>query len=81
MAEHLFDLGELTGPIATIKVDPRCQHITVHNENEILGAFVDLGCELHWWSSYALHLDVAGARELADALNAWADRHDNKDDQ
>lgn len=75
MAEPLFDLAELQAPTARVDVDPKCQHLVMRDENDaILGAFVDLGPELHWWSSYALHLDPAGARELAAALVAWADR-------
>lgn len=74
--EALFDLDALKAPIAEVTVDARCGHIGLNAEPDHHGAFVNLGSELHWWSYSALHLDPAGARQLADALNAWADRHD-----
>lgn len=78
MSEHLFDLDELNAPLATVSVDPRRQHISLITDEAWAGAFVDLGCELHWWSQMALHLDAVGARQLGEALIVWADRHEGR---
>lgn len=75
VSDALFDLSELQAPLATVNVDPKCQHIVLATDDHpAAGAYVDLGPELHWWSSFALHLDPTGARELGHALIAWADR-------
>lgn len=72
----LFDL-----PPAFVKVDPVRHHITMAANpfGQCDGAFVDLGCELHWWSQTALHLDAAGARKLGLALVAWAERAERRE--
>lgn len=67
----LFDL-----PPAFVKRDEARGHITLAANpfGRCDGAFVDLGCELRWWSNTALHLDAVGARRLGEYLTAWADK-------
>lgn len=71
----LFDL-----PPAFVKRDAVRGHITLAANpfGQCDGAFVDLGCELHWWASAALHLDATGARLLGEYLIAWADKKDDE---
>lgn len=71
MEEALFDL-----PPAFVKQDAVRGHITLAANpfGRCDGAFVDLGCELHWWAHTPLNLDKTGARLLGEALIRWAER-------
>lgn len=61
-------------PVDFVKVDRQRGHISLVVDRKAEGVFVDLGSVLHWWAYTALHMTPDQARELGEALVAWADR-------
>lgn len=66
--------------VTEVKVDNPRGHISMVADGVGEGAFCDLGSELHWWSHSSLHLGPEQARELGEALVAWADKRQPKAD-
>lgn len=58
-----------------VKPDPGRGHIALVRDCETVVTFTDLGPVLHVWQcGGGVELDAATARELGEALVAWADR-------